>query len=149
MFRVFGATGRVVIPSAITGPCSLVPARCFSLPTLAASRLHQHPPPRCFSVMSTPPVAKKMKSTKVSSLSSLMTSRHTLLTCLKVIGTHSGTFHCDGMFIFFQPGLWLLLRSCFADISPEALAVFLLRLTDEFKDAGKLLHWPASLQHRF
>ncbi|KAK4683595.1 MYG1 exonuclease, partial [Tremellales sp. Uapishka_1] len=39
------------------------------------------------------PIAKKMKSTKV-------------------IGTHSGTFHCD-----------------------EALAVFLLRLTDEFKDA--------------
>ncbi|BEI96184.1 hypothetical protein CcaverHIS631_0111330 [Cutaneotrichosporon cavernicola] len=43
--------------------------------------------------MSTSPVAKKMKSTKV-------------------IGTHSGTFHCD-----------------------EALAVFLLRLTDQFKDA--------------
>lgn len=43
--------------------------------------------------MSTSPVAKKMKSTKV-------------------IGTHSGTFHCD-----------------------EALAVFLLRLTDTFKDA--------------
>ncbi|WRT67863.1 uncharacterized protein IL334_004837 [Kwoniella shivajii] len=43
--------------------------------------------------MSTSPIAKKMKSTKV-------------------IGTHSGTFHCD-----------------------EALAVFMLRLTDEFKDA--------------
>ncbi|RSH84540.1 uncharacterized protein EHS24_006062 [Apiotrichum porosum] len=43
--------------------------------------------------MSSSPVAKKMKSTKV-------------------IGTHSGTFHCD-----------------------EALAVFMLRLTDEFKDA--------------
>ncbi|WWD04946.1 hypothetical protein V865_003017 [Kwoniella europaea PYCC6329] len=39
------------------------------------------------------PIAKRMKSTKV-------------------IGTHSGTFHCD-----------------------EALAVFMLRLTDEFKDA--------------
>ncbi|GFZ45118.1 UPF0160 protein [Saitozyma sp. JCM 24511] len=43
--------------------------------------------------MSTSPIAKKMKSTKV-------------------IGTHSGTFHCD-----------------------EALAVFMLRLTDDFKDA--------------
>jgi uncharacterized UPF0160 family protein len=43
--------------------------------------------------MSTAPAAKKMKSTKI-------------------IGTHSGTFHCD-----------------------EALAVFLLRLTDEYKDA--------------
>ncbi|WVQ80700.1 hypothetical protein IAT38_002805 [Cryptococcus sp. DSM 104549] len=43
--------------------------------------------------MSTSPVAKRMKSTKV-------------------IGTHSGTFHCD-----------------------EALAVFMLHLTDEFKDA--------------
>ncbi|WVQ96436.1 hypothetical protein IAU59_003541 [Kwoniella sp. CBS 9459] len=43
--------------------------------------------------MSTSPIAKKMKSTKV-------------------IGTHSGTFHCD-----------------------EALAVFMLRMTDEFKDA--------------
>ncbi|WVR06402.1 hypothetical protein IAU60_003433 [Kwoniella sp. DSM 27419] len=39
------------------------------------------------------PVAKRMKSTKI-------------------IGTHSGTFHCD-----------------------EALAVFMLRMTDEFKDA--------------
>ncbi|KAK8858657.1 hypothetical protein IAR55_002886 [Kwoniella newhampshirensis] len=43
--------------------------------------------------MSTSPIAKKMKSTKI-------------------IGTHSGTFHCD-----------------------EALAVFMLRLTDEFKNA--------------
>ncbi|WWC88465.1 uncharacterized protein L201_003376 [Kwoniella dendrophila CBS 6074] len=39
------------------------------------------------------PIAKRMKSTKV-------------------IGTHSGTFHCD-----------------------EALAVFMLRMTDEYKDA--------------
>ncbi|CAD6578156.1 MAG: hypothetical protein TREMPRED_002124 [Tremellales sp. Tagirdzhanova-0007] len=43
--------------------------------------------------MSTQPIAKKMKSTKV-------------------IGTHSGTFHCD-----------------------EALAVFMLRMTDEFHSA--------------
>lgn len=43
--------------------------------------------------MSTAPAAKKMKSAKV-------------------IGTHSGTFHCD-----------------------EALAVYMLRQTDEFRDA--------------
>jgi len=36
----------------------------------------------------------------------------------KVIGTHSGTFHCD-----------------------EALAVFMLRQTDEFKDAGELAEY--------
>ncbi|TYJ58567.1 hypothetical protein B9479_000777 [Cryptococcus floricola] len=43
--------------------------------------------------MSTSPVAKRMKSTKV-------------------IGTHSGSFHCD-----------------------EALAIFMLRMTNDFKDA--------------
>jgi Uncharacterised protein family (UPF0160) len=34
---------------------------------------------------------------------------------LKVIGTHNGTFHCD-----------------------EALAVYMLRLTESYRDAGPL-----------
>jgi len=50
-----------------------------------------------------------MKSTKVSGA-----GHHQKKADEKVIGTHSGTFHCD-----------------------EALAVFMLRQTDEFKDAGE------------
>lgn len=43
-----------------------------------------------------------------------------------LIGTHNGTFHCD-----------------------EALAVFLLRLTPKFKDAGAIwqLFFPAIIQY--
>jgi MYG1 exonuclease len=36
---------------------------------------------------------------------------------LKVIGTHNGTFHCD-----------------------EALAVYMLRLTETYRNAGCLFH---------
>lgn len=37
--------------------------------------------------------------------------------CKKMIGTHNGTFHCD-----------------------EALAVFLLRQTNAFRDAGEVIY---------
>ena len=55
------------------------------------------------------PAAKRMKSTKVRRAPEDGRSSP------QVIGTHSGTFHCD-----------------------EALAVFMLRQTAEFKDAGAL-----------
>ena len=54
------------------------------------------------------PAAKRMKSTKVR-----RTADGQYMVSPQVIGTHSGTFHCD-----------------------EALAVFMLRQTAEFKDAG-------------
>jgi uncharacterized UPF0160 family protein len=70
--------------------------------------------------MSISPIAKRMKSTKV-------------------IGTHSGTFHCDGRCIFESLGraAELPVPTHLVLTLAEALAVFMLRLTDEFKDAGE------------
>ena len=64
------------------------------------------------------PQTKHQKMEKVcysSSLFAIDWTQH----CKKTIGTHNGTFHCD-----------------------EALAVFLLRQTNAFRDAGKAILYP-------
>ena len=64
---------------------------------------------------SNPPQTKRQKMEKVCSSSSPFVIDDTQ-SCEKTIGTHNGTFHCD-----------------------EALAVFLLRQTNTFRDAGKAI----------
>jgi hypothetical protein len=61
------------------------------------------------------PQTKRQKMDKVCYSSSLFVIDDTQR-CEKMIGTHNGAFHCD-----------------------EALAVFLLRQTNAFRDAGKAI----------
>lgn len=65
--------------------------------------------------MSELPATKKHKTAKVCLFVHLViqTELHLLADCFQLIGTHNGIFHCD-----------------------EALAVFLLRQTDAYRDAG-------------
>lgn len=75
--------------------------------------VHRFPIQRHMSIDS--PQTKRQKMVKVCYSSRFViddTQR-----CEKTIGTHNGTFHCD-----------------------EALAVFLLRQTNAFRDAGKAIY---------
>ena len=87
----------------------------FLQPRLGIQFIHRYRYAIQSQMSSNPPQTKRQKMEKVCSSSSPFVIDDTQ-SCEKTIGTHNGTFHCD-----------------------EALAVFLLRQTNTFRDAGKAI----------